>query len=513
MISWLQKLFRRYLAGRAAERNLRQLSKFAEKAPLLPREILVLTYEEVHRALAAEKIQSWIVSAEFEVRSRIGIDSKDKEALVRALERLAIEGYWLRTPELAMDVRLADIDISNVIASSELLVLFRPRKRSPIGATVAGAYSCEIEIWERHHINGATYMIAPRENRAAKQISLADFELVDTTWHNIPVKTPRVLTLRMLDDVTFPIDVVYTWVDGQDPVWRQKRGKAEAASKGTAFHPEATMDSRFEDHEELRYSLRSIDSYAPWVRNIYIVTDQQVPSWLDTTNPRIRLVDHREIFPDERLLPNFNSNSIISCLHHIEGLSEHYIYMNDDVFLARWMVPDQFFTASGLAKVSPANNRRPFAEPRLEDEPHLNLTRNIRELLFRKFGIVVSRAIKHTPHPQLRSLNYELEAEFGAEYARTWSHQFRHHTDIVADQLHHYYAQIVGKAVASAITYDYINIQDLTHVNRLTQLLQKHHRDTFCLNDSPVPGISPIPFEKVAEFLEMYFPVPSTFEK
>ena len=50
--------------------------------------------------------------------------------------------------------------------------------------------------------------------------------------------------------------------------------------------------SRFEDNEELRYSLRSLERFAPWVRHIYIVTNGQLPYWLNLENPRVTIVTH-----------------------------------------------------------------------------------------------------------------------------------------------------------------------------------------------------------------------------
>lgn len=51
--------------------------------------------------------------------------------------------------------------------------------------------------------------------------------------------------------------------------------------------------SRFEDNEELRYSLRSVERHAPWVRHIFIVTNGQIPSWLNLDNPRVTVVSHQ----------------------------------------------------------------------------------------------------------------------------------------------------------------------------------------------------------------------------
>ena len=91
-----------------------------------------------------------------------------------------------------------------------------------------------------------------------------------------------------------------------------------------------------------KYSLRSVEMYAPWIRKIFIVTDNQVPKWLDTSNPKIRIVDHKEILP-EVSLPCFNSRLIEHFLYKIPGLSEHFLYANDDMFINRPVTPATFF--------------------------------------------------------------------------------------------------------------------------------------------------------------------------
>ena len=106
-----------------------------------------------------------------------------------------------------------------------------------------------------------------------------------------------------------------------------------------------------------------------------------------------------------------------------------------------------------------------------------------------------------------------MEEAFRDVYEQTWASRFRHHTDIVADQLHHYYAQIVGKAVPTNLRYNYINILDDKYKATMDNTLKLRHRDTFCINDAPVEGATPIPDEHVTEFLEAYFPVKSSFEK
>src|SRR5690606_2915718 len=124
--------------------------------------------------------------------------------------------------------------------------------------------------------------------------------------------TASVFTRRMVDDIVFPIDVVYAWVDGDDPAWLEKK-EAVTASLGrvgfSRLHASSVAQRRFRSRDELRYSLRSLEMFAPWVRNVYLVTDNQVPEWLDVSVPGIRVIDHSELFRDA-LLPTFNSHVI-----------------------------------------------------------------------------------------------------------------------------------------------------------------------------------------------------------
>lgn len=88
-----------------------------------------------------------------------------------------------------------------------------------------------------------------------------------------------------------------------------------------------------------RYSLRSLEVNAPWIRHIYIVTNGQVPAWLDTSNPRVSIIPHHLIFPNRSVLPTFSSLAIEFNLHRIPNLSETFLYFNDDVFLGRPVTP------------------------------------------------------------------------------------------------------------------------------------------------------------------------------
>jgi hypothetical protein len=143
---------------------------------------------------------------------------------------------------------------------------------------------------------------------------------------------------RDLSDLV--VDLVYLWVSGQDPKHREKRNYwlEQQGLAPAVFNP----DVRYVEDDELRYSLRSVEAFVPWVRRIFIVTDDQVPPWLNRAHPKIEVVDHTQII-DPEWLPTFNTKVIINHIHRIPGLSEHFIYTNDDCFFGQPCRKEDFF--------------------------------------------------------------------------------------------------------------------------------------------------------------------------
>ncbi len=150
------------------------------------------------------------------------------------------------------------------------------------------------------------------------------------------------------------IDAVVTWVDGADKAHTKKRlSYFEALQsnliRANLIDEEAALSTRFTSLGEIDFCLRLLLKFAPWLRTIYIVTDGQTPGVLRQFEGtpdanRFKVVDHREIFRDYlEYLPTFNSLSIESMLWRIKGLSEQFIYLNDDCFLLRALKPSAFF--------------------------------------------------------------------------------------------------------------------------------------------------------------------------
>ena len=134
---------------------------------------------------------------------------------------------------------------------------------------------------------------------------------------------------------SFPIDFIITWVDGSDPQWQAEKAKY----KGVVGD---SRSSRFKDWDTLRYLFRGIETYAPWVNKVFLVTCGHLPKWLDTSNPKLVLVKHSDYIP-EQFLPTFSSRTIDMNFHRIPELSEHFVYLNDDMLLMSPVSREDFF--------------------------------------------------------------------------------------------------------------------------------------------------------------------------
>lgn len=137
--------------------------------------------------------------------------------------------------------------------------------------------------------------------------------------------------------MTEKIDFVVLWVDGADPAWQAQRQQYRPQEKNNG-----DAKNRYRDWGLMPYWFRCVERYAPWVNQIWFVTNGQVPRWLNRDHPKLKLVSHQDYIPAE-FLPTFNSNVIELWLHNLPELSEHFVLFNDDMFLTAPVQSDDFF--------------------------------------------------------------------------------------------------------------------------------------------------------------------------
>jgi hypothetical protein len=347
-----------------------------------------------------------------------------------------------------------------------------------------------------------------------------DIDINRVTKHDRPapkIKAPtRIAEYHGFIRPGFPVDVVYTWVDSGDPVFQ--RLLQAHLDPNAGYVPNAISPARFESRDELRYSLRSIETYAPWVRKIFIVTNGQIPSWLDLGHPKIQLVRHDDIIPRE-YLPTFNSHVIESCLHRIPGLAEHYVYFNDDVMLLRPMEVTDFFTENGLAYAFRTRGVLPDGPGRPSDTPSIRAAKNTRDLIFREWGCYLRLRFAHTFHPQRKSVAAENEERFAEAFHVCRQNKFRAETDLVCCSfLHPCAAYITGRSLISQTRAWFFNIRSPKSINYYRLLLKMKGREdapySLCLNDSAIERCQDFAYaDAMRAFLEEYYPKPSSFER
>lgn len=313
-------------------------------------------------------------------------------------------------------------------------------------------------------------------------------------------------------ETPFDVDMVYLWVDGNDPQWQAKRRALTGEDTDTSS---TDCKGRYANNDELKYSLRSVAKYAPWIRKIFIVTDNQTPSWLDTSNPKIQIVDHREILP-EQSLPCFNSCLIEQFLYRIPGLSEHFIYANDDMYLNKPVTPATFFAPDGLP-IMHFNRRylRKLAlllEEKILRKPMSYYNKSIQKaarMVEEKYGVYFSGKAHHNIDAYLKS-DYRHTAEtFAAEMEPMLANHLRGDNDV--QRIIYQYAPLAEKRghikYVTRSTSFRVHIQNASHYDKLL----KWNPTFFCMNDSQYATDADRAHSK--EFLSRMFPEKSPFEK
>lgn len=229
------------------------------------------------------------------------------------------------------------------------------------------------------------------------------------------------------------VDAVYTWVDPHDDDWERQRASyrvSEAVERLPARAGDVWQC-------ELYYSLLSIQQFAPWIHKVWIVCQRpQCPSFLGDFELDTEVVFHDQIFPDVGVLPSFASRAIECCLHRIPGLSEHFLYFNDDMMFGAPVNPSLFFDEWGLPIVyvesewDPRHNAT--SAPHADDIPYIASCKLVRRLLNTKHGHDPSRSrILHEVAALTKTCMRVCEQTFPKQWKKCIGERFRTKDDII----------------------------------------------------------------------------------
>lgn len=311
-----------------------------------------------------------------------------------------------------------------------------------------------------------------------------------------------------------PIDAVYLWVDGADHRFRQALRSVIPAAEADA------QSNRFRDNGELKFSLRSLEQFAPWVRKVFLVTNGQVPGWLNRDHPRLTVVTHEELFERKSDLPVFNSNAIESRLHHIEGLSRRFLYLNDDLFFGGPSTPADYIRPDGrqLIYLQPTLLHDDASSGPIHDRSYAYT----QDVIEKVWGRRQPRFLPaHVAQLYDRNVLAALEAEIPEEFANTASHRFRSPEDLVLRVLHFSHLTETGGDLAEKVMlgeetdqYRFVRLGNRMSRNfRALRALRQAKPRFFCINDEVGrPFAARATALCMRHRLRQMFPVPSKFE-
>ena len=277
-----------------------------------------------------------------------------------------------------------------------------------------------------------------------------------------------------------PIDAVYTWVDMNDPKW---------ISNYTKYATQPPKKIRYQNVNEIKYSIYGLKKFCPFIRYIYIVTDNQNPP-INLNDKKIKIIDHKQILGKECAYPTFKSNSIESYLHKIPGLSEIFLYFNDDCFVGKNINKRMFISFKNKLPIAHLKKAKLHSE-KIKKAPHLHGNLNAIKLINKKFNINIPM-VKYTHQATLmRKTSCELTWRiFYNELCKSVQYPTRYpfqHT-IVFQTLSQFVGTLHGQMLIKNISFSPIQIlygDFNTHQNylRIKNLLYQKHPNLFCINN------------------------------
>ena len=331
------------------------------------------------------------------------------------------------------------------------------------------------------------------------------------------------------------IDIVVLWVDGSDPEWQIEKAKYSGSKLD-----DTNSVNRFRDWGLMPYWFRAVENYLPWVRTIHFVTCGQVPSFLKLDHPKLHFVTHREFMPED-CLPTFNASAIEMNIHRIEGLAEHFLYMNDDTFIGRPLKPEAFFKnglpcVNGSEQIIPPTDFTETARHMAINDvgvinnhfkkkmqlrknrgkyihPCYGLRDNIKTLAVRIAypNYFVGFKNKHAVSPYLKQTFEEIWAAEPDLLMNTSRNKFRTKSD-VNQWLALWWQVASGKFTPSEVdNVTYLVVKVLIDEICDTIVNQKH--DLFCLQDPDWEVDFNLLSARLRDAFEVILPDKSTFEK
>ena len=340
------------------------------------------------------------------------------------------------------------------------------------------------------------------------------------------------------------IDFVITWVDDGDPLWNEERIKYTNKTKTGGDQ----RKKRYRNWDNLKYWFRSIEKYAPWVNKVYFVTYGHYPKWLNLDNKKLVLVKHEDYIP-EKYLPTFSNRAIELNLHKISGLTEQFVYFNDDMFLTNTVKPTDFFRDGKPCETAILNVYCLGQQDRLNHEytsienvratpiydmlpinrnfeKHKSILKNFhkwysfhyigkayRTLLLSPWKSFPGFVINHLPYSYLKSTFEEVWRKEEELLDLSCSHKFRVSTDVNQWVMNYWQMASGNFSPRNPQIGHYYGITDIDKARKCADSIKGQKYKIICINDEVIRETEFDAIKKVINGgFENLFPQKSSFE-
>lgn len=326
------------------------------------------------------------------------------------------------------------------------------------------------------------------------------------------------------------IDIVIPWVDSTDPVWRKEKARYSGEITGESD----ARDIRFRDWDNLQYVFRSIEKFAPWINLVHFVTFGHLPDWLNKDCAKLNIVKHEDYIP-EKYLPVFSSHVIELNMHRIKGLSEKFIYFNDDIFLLRPVKPADFFcnglpcdcnipnlivpsfsnftpiVFNSVGYINKHFNKRQTIKHHITNwfNYKYGFTGLIRAFLFLPWKDYTGFYNHHLAVSYLKSVLTEVWEKEPEIMEKTCEHRFRDNSD-VNQYIFRFWQLASGRFTPNTLHGKYFKIGSKNR--KITEYIKERKGRMICINDDDFIGDFDCVKKEINDALDNLLPEKSMFE-
>lgn len=336
-----------------------------------------------------------------------------------------------------------------------------------------------------------------------------------------------------MNEMNQGIDFVITWVDGGDKEWLKEKAKYD-----TTIDVDNSIE-RYRDWELLKYWFRGVEKFAPWVRKIHFITWGHVPEWLNTNHPKLHIVNHEDYIP-KKYLPIFNSSVLEIYMHKIEGISDRFVYFNDDFFLIDKVSEKDYFIGEkprDMLAFQPvvANPKNPVMSHKYLNNSlvlckYFNKRENVRKhpgnyfkigyplmyfgynLLEMAFPLYTGFYTVHNPSPFCKSTFEEIWTKEGELLEEMSTHRFRNKND-VSPYLFREWQKLSNQFVPTNVLKDFMYFEVSDDNTKLVHAIKKQKKKMICINDAKITADFETVKAEIQAAFETILPEVSSFEQ